>query len=120
MAAPRPQSRWDFDPVRSRFDVERMAEVPGIYFRDTPTGYHAHIEGTGLGVWEVVREIRSPEDALATLTAEFPWLTGEQRQAALDYYALYPAEIDERIRLDEEVTPEWLAEHHPELAPVWE
>ncbi len=111
MALPRPASEWKFDAERLQFDVERMREVPGIYFEDTPTGYHAHILGTGVGVWEVVRAWRlsgNQDDAV-------PWLKPEQLRAALDYAEKYPEEIDERIRLDDEVTPEWLAANYPEL-----
>ena len=36
----------------------KMRRIPGIYLTDTPTGRHAHIAGTGLGVWEIVRVYR--------------------------------------------------------------
>lgn len=33
-----------------------MRACPGIYFADEPTGREAKVGGTGLGVWEVIRD----------------------------------------------------------------
>ena len=35
----------------------RMRRCPGIYFADEPSGRTAKVGGTGLGVWEVVRDV---------------------------------------------------------------
>ncbi|MGH7433123.1 MAG: hypothetical protein ACREJL_05160, partial [Candidatus Methylomirabilales bacterium] len=34
----------------------RMRECPGIYFADEPAGREAKVAGTGLAVWEVIRD----------------------------------------------------------------
>src|SRR5438093_398296 len=44
----------------------RMRHCPGIYFADEPSGRTAKIGGTGLGVWEVVRDFSRDQDAVAT------------------------------------------------------
>ena len=41
----------------------RMRHCPGIYFADEPSGRTAKIGGTGLGVWEVVRDFSKDQDA---------------------------------------------------------
>src|SRR5262245_284184 len=41
----------------------RMRQCPGIYFADEPSGRTAKIGGTGLGVWEVVRDFCRDKDA---------------------------------------------------------
>src|SRR5215831_2028315 len=40
----------------------RMRQCPGIYFADEPSGRTAKIGGTGLGVWEVVRDFSQDPD----------------------------------------------------------
>jgi uncharacterized protein (DUF433 family) len=34
----------------------RLRMCPGIYFEDEPSGREAKLAGTGLGVWEVIRD----------------------------------------------------------------
>lgn len=82
----------------------RMAEHPGIIFRDGPTGRRAAL-ASGPDVWEVVRAVKSaraaePElaedDILAVVVAN----TGvplRMVRTAVSYWARYPAEIDAEI-----------------------
>src|SRR5215813_7644331 len=43
-------------------DGLRMRDCPGIYFAAEPAGRTAKISGTGLGVWEVLRDFVRDED----------------------------------------------------------
>ena len=82
----------------------RMAEHPGVVFRDGPTGRRAGLAG-GPDVWEVVRAVRSARDAepeladdevLAVVVAN----TGVPLRlvrTAVTYWASYPTEIDAEI-----------------------
>ena len=82
----------------------RMAEHPGIMFRDGATGRRAAL-ASGPDVWEVVRAVKSaraaePElaedDVLAVVVAN----TGvplRMVRTAVSYWARYPAEIDAEI-----------------------
>src|SRR5438105_7712112 len=67
--------RWDLEAAaaragRSVSDVAqelideglRMRECPGIYFAMEPSGRTAKISGTGLAVWEVLRDFVRNED----------------------------------------------------------
>src|SRR5882762_5486709 len=64
----------------------RMRQCPGIYFADEPGGRTAKIGGTGLGVWEVVRDFSKDQDAVRIRKA-FPRLSQAQITAARMYYA---------------------------------
>jgi predicted transcriptional regulator len=83
----------------------RTEEFPGIIFRSGPAGRRAGIAG-GPDVWEIVRDLKGaaregagdPIDAVSRISG----LDGGKVRLAADYYAAYPAEVEERIRLDEE------------------
>jgi hypothetical protein len=82
----------------------RMDDHPGIVFRDGPTGRRAGL-AAGPDVWEVISALRSTGlggDEGIQPTAEWAGLTVRQVRDAVGYYSEYPAEIDERIRLNEE------------------
>ncbi len=82
----------------------RMAEYPGVVFRDGPTGRRAGLAG-GPDVWEVVRAVKSaraaePElaedDVLAVVVAN-SGVPLRLVRTAISYWATYPAEIDDEI-----------------------
>jgi len=82
----------------------RLRTCPGIYFADEPTGRVAKVSGTGLAVWEVVRDyVESKRDEKA-LRKQFPQLSAAQIQAALLYYSRYPEEIDEAVAENRSLT----------------
>ncbi len=78
---------------------------PGIVFRSGPTSRRAGIVG-GPDVWEIARDLRAAAGKGATDPIEaVVRISGLDRSAvelAASYYAAYPADIDERIQLDEE------------------
>ncbi len=83
----------------------RIEECPGIVFRSGPTGRRAGIAG-GPDVWEIVRDLkgvaregaRDPIEAVARVSGLDRSIVG----LAASYYAAYPADIDERIRINEQ------------------
>lgn len=74
-----------------------MRACPGIYFADEPAGRVAKIAGTGLGVWEVMRDYNAVEGDEARLREILPQIGPSHLTAARRYYALYREEIDELI-----------------------
>lgn len=79
----------------------RMDEHPGICYRGGPTGRRAGLIG-GPDVWELMQALREGKakgDAAVTETAELLDLTEAQVRTAVRYYAAYPEDVDERIRL---------------------
>jgi uncharacterized protein (DUF433 family) len=82
----------------------RMEDHPGIVFRDGPSGRRAALPN-GPDVWEVVDALQSSgrkrERAIAA-AADWGSLSVGQVRSAVQYYAEYREEIDERIRLNRE------------------
>lgn len=83
----------------------QVEEFPGIIFRSGPAGRRAGVAG-GPDVWEIVRDLKGvaaegvqdPLDAVASATG----LDRGKVDLAASYYAAYPDDVDERIRLEEE------------------
>ena len=90
-----------------------MRRCPGVVFRDGAVGRRAVIEGTGIDVWAVVQEWRSAAADFEVLTEAFPQLSDRQLRAALNYYAVYSAEIDGRLEAEEAWTPKTLRAELP-------
>jgi uncharacterized protein (DUF433 family) len=83
-----------------------MEIVPGIRFTDGVSQRVPVMVGTGLEVWEVVGQFKALDEDLEELYDAFDWLSKEQIDAALAYYRLFPAEVDERIAEDAWWEPE--------------
>lgn len=75
----------------------RMRECPGVYFADEPAGREAKVAGTGLGVWEVIRDYLAAGNDEKAVRKALPRLSGAQVKACLLYYGKYPQEIDAAI-----------------------
>jgi len=92
----------------------RMRQCPGIYFGDEPSGRTAKVGGTGLGVWEVLRDFSKNGDA-ARLRKAFPQLSQAQITAALMYYARYRDEVQAQIDANAALTPKAVEQQYPGL-----
>jgi len=78
----------------------RMADHPGVVFRDGPAGRRAALAG-GPDVWEVIGALYGADEkgeAAIVALVESGVVTRAQVEAALRYYGDYPDEIDGRIR----------------------
>lgn len=95
----------------------RMRECPGIYFATEPSGRTAKVSGTGLGVWEVLRDFVQDED-LERVRRAFPQLSSAQITAALIYYKQYPDEIRRQVDANAALTAEALERRYPGLVRV--
>lgn len=77
----------------------RMAEHPGVVFKDGPAGRRAAL-ALGPDIWEVVtvaKEIDPRGARAVTAIAERLDLPAARIETALRYYAAYPDEIDAEI-----------------------
>jgi len=90
----------------------RMSRAPGVVFVDARDGRRAAIAYSGLEVWEIIRFWKAHRD-WEVLRSEFEELTEPQLRAAVNYYALYPQEIDARLEREEYWTPERVAAELP-------
>jgi hypothetical protein len=82
----------------------RMRACPGVYFADEPAGREAKVAGTGLSVWEVIRDDRAVGGDEARLREILPHVTSWHIRVARAYAKRYPAEIDELIAENERVS----------------
>jgi hypothetical protein len=77
----------------------RMAEHPGIVFKDGPSGRRAAL-AYGPDVWEIVAFLREIDDRgpdAVAAAVELLNLSESMVRAAIHYYAAYPDEIDAEI-----------------------
>ena len=93
----------------------RTRECPGIYFAEEPAGRTAKIMGTGLGVWEVMRDYVAAGEREDRVREIFPQLTPAQIGAARNYFLRYRDEIERRIAENGALTPESVVERYPGL-----
>jgi uncharacterized protein (DUF433 family) len=78
----------------------RVQACPGIYFADEPTGRVAKVSGTGLAVWEVIRDYKGVKGDEKKLKKWLPHVSSAQLKAATLYYAQCGDEIDAAIADD--------------------
>ena len=97
---------WSAGVVELLSEAVRMRRVPGIMFTDGMRGRRAVLAGTGIEVWEIAAMWLSQGRDAEALQAAYHWLTAAQLRTAIAYYEAYPAEIDERLALEERWTPE--------------
>lgn len=98
------RTRRSFSEVAQHLleEAVRMRECPGIYFADEPARREAKVVGTGLGVWEVIRDYKAVKGNERKLRQILPHVGSAELKAALLYYERYRAEIDEAISDNEE------------------
>jgi uncharacterized protein (DUF433 family) len=95
----------------------RMGECAGIYFATEPSGRTAKISGTGLGVWEVLRDFVQDQD-IDRVRHAFPQLSSAQINAALIYCKRYPDEIRRQVAANAALTAELLEQRYPGVVHV--
>lgn len=95
----------------------RMRRCPGIVFTTGLAGRRATSAGSGIDVFEVVAKARAVRGNLQKLRRYYHWLAETQLRAALDYYRLYPAEVDARLRREARVVARAVYARHPQLEP---
>lgn len=104
---------WSAGVLQLLVEALRMRRAPGIVFADSPAGRCATIAGTGIAVWEVISASQSLGGDFARLRASYEWLSEAQLRAALSYYAGYPEEINGRLALEEQWTPDGVRQELP-------
>lgn len=111
------RSRRSFSQVTQDLLEEalRMRACPGIYFADEAAGREVKVAGTGLGVWEVIRDYMAAGQDERALRKALPQLSAAQIRACLLYYAKYPQEIDAEVRENAALTRDALRRRSPGL-----
>jgi uncharacterized protein (DUF433 family) len=96
----------------------KMRRAPGVIFTSGPAGRRATVAGSGIDVWEIVATWNSCNRDYDELKRYFNWLDDVQLRAALNYYALYPEEIETRLELERGWTEERLRAELPFTRPL--
>jgi hypothetical protein len=84
----------------------RMADHPGVIFKDGPSGRRAAL-GYGPDIWEIVKflgEIDERGPAALDAAAEVFAIDSGRVSAAVSYYSSYPDEIDAEINEADEAS----------------
>lgn len=95
----------------------KMRRIPGIVFADSRRGRIARLAGTGLAVHEIARASRDLGGDWQVLREGYHWLSDLQLRTALAYVEAYPDEIEQRLREDDQWTPERVWETYPFMRP---
>jgi uncharacterized protein (DUF433 family) len=115
--ARRGQREWSAGVLQLLDEALRMTRAPGIVFVDARGGRRAAVAHSGLEVWEIVATWREGNESWDTLRAAYPELSELQLRSALNYYRLYPEDIDTRLAREAAWTPERVAEDMPFTRP---
>lgn len=111
------RTRRSFSEVAQNLldEAIRLRQCPGIYFADEPAGREAKVSGTGLGVWEVIRDYKAAKGNERRLKKILPHVSSRQLKSALLYYARFPDEIDAAVEENASLTFEVLQARFPGL-----
>jgi hypothetical protein len=93
----------------------RRSEIAFIDFRDSGAGRQATIQGSTLGVWEVLLLVRSYGGDVPAVAEHLQWPQAKVL-AAVHYAEAFPEEIDEAIAENEATDFEALKRMLPQAA----
>ncbi len=96
-------------------EAVRMRQCPGIYFADELARREAKVSGTGLGVWEVIRDYKAVKSNERKLKHILPHVGNRELRAAVLYYSKYPEEIDVAVEANESLAFETIQAKYPGL-----
>ena len=108
---------WSTGVLSLLEEAVRMNRAPGIVFVEGRGGRRAAVAFSGLEVWEIIATWKEGGESWETLVEAYPELSALQLRAALNFYALYPEEIDARLAREAEWTPERVAAELPFSVP---
>lgn len=74
----------------------RRSEFAFIDFRDSPAGRQACLQGSTLAMWEVMLLVQSYRQDISSVARHLKWPVAKV-QAAVNYAAAFPQEIDEAL-----------------------
>lgn len=89
--------------------------VPGVIY--APIERRARVAGTGIEVCKIVKTYRSVAESWERLQTAYGWLTADQLRAALTFYSLNSAFVEQSLEGDEQGALEKFWAEHPETRP---
>lgn len=116
--ARRGQHEWSAGVLQILGEALRMSRAPGVVFVEGRGGRRAAVAHSGLELWEIIATWKEGEESWDTLCGAYPELSELQLRSAVNYYRLYPEEIDRRLARDASWTPERVAADMPFTRPM--
>jgi uncharacterized protein (DUF433 family) len=101
--------------TEARISFHGIEPVEGVLYE--PLSRKALVLGTGLEVFEIVRTWLNVGRDWKRLTDAYHWLTGDQLNAALDFYSKNPVMVDARLAREREARIEDVWERNPKSRP---
>ncbi len=95
----------------------RMSEYAFIDFRNSAVGRQAYIQGSSLAVWEVITLVRAFDGDIERTARHLRW-PAYRVQAAVNYAAAFPDEIDAAINDNEAYDAERISRMLPQTRLV--
>ena len=95
----------------------RMSEYAFVDFRDSAAGRQAYMQGSSLAVWEVIVLVRAYGGDTERTARHLQWPT-YRVQAAVNYAAAFPGEIDAAIEDNEAYDAERVSRMLPQTRIV--
>jgi uncharacterized protein (DUF433 family) len=111
----KPPHGWTPSDTSARLVEEglRRSEFGFIDFRDSPAGRQACIQGSTLAVWEVMLLVYSYKKSVSAVAGHLKWPEAKV-QAAVNYAAAFPEEINAAIAENEATNFETLKRMLPQ------
>lgn len=108
---------WTASDASARLVEEglRRSEFGFIDFRDSPAGRQACLQGSTLAVWEVMLLVKSYKKDVSAVAGHLKW-PEMKVQAAVNYAAAFPEEINEALAESESMDFEVLKRMLPQAA----
>jgi len=104
---------WSSGVLSLLDEAVRVSRAPGIVFVDSNRERRAALAFTGLEIWEIIRFWKNAGEKWEDFREQFEELSEQQLRAAVNYYRLYPAEIDARLAKEDYWTEERIAAEFP-------
>lgn len=97
--------------------VPEICEVAGVTY--TPLDGRAHVEDSGLEVFEIVRTWQRVGEDWQRLTEAYDWLPAARLRAALDFHRLNPTVVGARLERERHARVEDTWAESPQSRPSY-
>ncbi len=114
----RGEREWSAGVLSILEEALRMTHAPGVVFVDGRGGRRPAVAHSGLEVWEIIATWSEANESWTDLRSAYPELSELQLRSAVNYYRMYPDEIDARLAKEASWTAERVASELPFSRPL--
>jgi uncharacterized protein (DUF433 family) len=101
--------------TEARITFHGIEPVEGVLYE--PLSRRAHVLDTGLEVFEIIRTWQEVKQNWKSLTDAYHWLTGDQLNAALEFYAKNADFVEARLERERTARVEDTWAQYPDSRP---